>query len=172
MANDEKRIAVHSHARLLDVAVLLLVLLSLVALWQRRNLAYVFEGDHTPRSYSVSFEILGVRRDTALTLEADTMLYAKTEEGTAELGVLTNELTVLPRIREVKGEDGEYRNVLMPIVGDGAFVDAAGTLSCHGVMREGKLMVGELLLAVGEDILVVGEGLELELHVVSLSENH
>lgn len=171
MANDEKRTAVHSHARLLDVAVLLLAVLSLVALWQRHNLAYVFEGDRTPRSYSVSFEILGVRRDTALALEAETVLYAKTEQGAAELGVLTNELTVLPRILEVKGENGESCNVLMPIVGNGAFVDAAGTFSCHGVMREGKLAVGEVVLAVGEELSVVGEGLELELRVVSLSEN-
>ena len=67
-------------------------------------------------------------------------------------------------------EDGTYSDVLMLPQKDGDLVDAVGTLSCHGVMREGALVVGDVTLTVGESLLVSGKGFELEFRVLSISE--
>ena len=168
MANEEKRIAYHQRTRLLDIAVIALLVLSLIAVWQRQNLAYIFEGDHTQRAYSVSFVMVGVEYGAAESFPANAVVYA--EKGAVELGVLLDDITVLPRTQRLMGEDGSYTDVLMLPREDSDPVDAVGTLSCHGVMRAGTLVVGDVTLAVGESLLVSGKDSQLELRVLSISE--
>lgn len=168
MANEEKRLANRQRSHLLDVAVIALLVLSLIAVWQRQNLAYIFEGDHTQRAYSVSFEMVGVRYGVAESLSANTVVYA--EKDAAELGILLDDVTVLPRAQRVIGEDGSHTDVLMLPREDSDPVDAVGTLSCHGVMRAGALVVGDVTLAVGESLFVFGNDSQLELRVLSISE--
>ncbi len=170
MAIEEKKIAYRQRIRLLDVAVIALLVLSLLAVWQRQNLAYIFEGDHTQRAYSVSFEMVGVEYGATGSLFANTVVYVNTEQGPAELGILLDELTVLPRVQRMMGEDGTYSDVVMLPREDGDLVDAVGTLSCHGVMRESTLVVGDVTLAVGKSLLVSGKDSQLELRVLCVSE--
>lgn len=170
MANERKKFTYHRRIHLLDVALIALLVLSVLAVWQRQNLAYIFEGDHTQRAYSVSFETVGVEYGATESLLANTVVFANTEQGAAELGVLLDEVTVLPRTQRVMGEDGTYSDVLMLPQKDSDLVDAVGTLSCHGVMREGALIVGDVTLTVGESLLVSGADFELEFRVLSISE--
>ncbi|MBR2011371.1 MAG: hypothetical protein IKA06_06475 [Clostridia bacterium] len=160
MNNDEKsRAQKHTKMNILDVAIVLLVLLTALAIWQKDNLAQIFENDRTKSSFAVAFEITAVRYDLVDDLAASTVIYAETEDGFVELGMLLDEPVITLR----EGAAGsEY-----------AYVDLACTLSCHGILREGALVVDrDLILEVSEQLSVVTETSNLHLQVISITEIH
>ncbi len=172
MATEDKYAATRVQIRLLDVAVLFLALLTALAVWQQSNLAYIFEADHTPRSFAVSFEITNVRYTAIESLAAGTPVYVGTERGTVELGALLDAPAVLPRIKEVMGEEGmPSTNVLLPQNDPDRYVDVTGTFLCRGVLREGALVLGDVTLSVGSDVLVSASESNLQIRVLSISEN-
>lgn len=158
MNNDEKsRTASHSKINILDVVIVLLVFLTVLAIWQKDNLADVFENDRTKNSFAVAFEVSAVRYDLVEDLAAGTVLYAEAEDGFVELGMLLDE----PVITWRDGENGsEY-----------AYVDLVGTLSCHGILREGALIVdSDLIIESGKLLFVVTETSNLNIQVISITE--
>lgn len=158
MNNDEKsRTAKHTKMNILDVAIILLVLLTVLAIWQKDNLADIFESDRTNGSFAVAFEMTMVRYDLVEDLAAGTVLYAEAEDGFVELGMLLDE----PVITWRNGENGsEY-----------TYVDLVGTLSCHGILREGALVVDrDLILEVGNQLPVATEISNLNIQVISITE--
>lgn len=172
MANEEKYITARVRFRLLDIAILLLVVLTAVAAWQQSNLAYVFEADHTPRSFAVSFEITNVPHTAIDSLTANTVVYTRTDRGMVELGALIDEPAELPHITQMPGEAGEpYTNVIMPQNDEGRYVDVTGTFLCRGVLREGALVMGDVTLSVGSDVWVTTTEGNFYFHVLSISEN-
>ena len=172
MVNEEKYTVTRPRVALLDVAVLLLVVLTLVATWQQSNLKYVFEGDHTPRSFSVSFEVVNVTQDALDGLQENTVLFVAAERGLLELGTLLDDPVTLPHVTQMAG-DGKTppQNVILPQGAGERYVDATGTLLCRGVLRDGSLMVGDIRLSVGEEIVVTTERGKFHICVLSMSEN-
>ena len=158
MNNDEKsRTARHSRINILDVAIIVLAFLTVLAIWQKDNLADVFENDRTKSSFAVAFEVSAVRYDLVEDLAAGAVLYAEAEDGFVELGMLLDE----PVITWREGENGsEY-----------AYVDLVGTLSCHGILREGALVVdSDLIIESGKLLSVVTETSNLNIRVISITE--
>ena len=158
MNNDEKsRTARHSRINILDVAIIVLAFLTVLAIWQKDNLADVFENDRTKSSFAVAFEVSAVRYDLVEDLAAGAVLYAEAEDGFVELGMLLDE----PVITWREGENGsEY-----------AYVDLVGTLSCHGILREGALVVdSDLTIESGKLLSVVTETSNLNIQVISITE--
>lgn len=172
MVNEEKYMVTRVRVALLDVAVLLLLVLTLVAVWQQSNLKYVFEGDHTPQSFSVSFEVINVPQSAIDTLNENTVLFATADRGLVELGTLLDDPVTLPHVTQMTGEGTTPPvNVILPQNGGERYVDATGTLLCRGVMRDGSLMVGDISLSAGEEIWVTTEQGKFYVCVLSISEN-
>ncbi len=172
MASKEKYTVTRVRVTLLDVAVLLLLVLTLVATWQQGNLKYVFEGDHTPQSFSVSFEVINVPQSAVDTLNENTVLFATADRGAVELGTLLDDPAILPHVTQMTaGDTTPPKNVIVPQNGGERYVDATGTLLCRGVMRDGSLMVGDIRLTVGEKIWVMTEQGKFHFSVLSVSEN-
>ncbi len=172
MANEEKYITTRVRLRLLDITLLLLAVLTAVATWQQSNLAYIFEADHTPRSFAVSFEITNVPHTAIDSLTANTVVYTHTDRGMVELGALVDEPTEMPHIMSMAGEAGTPpTNVIMPQNDVYRYVDATGTFLCRGVLREGALVMGDVVLSVGSDVWVTTTEGNFYFHVLSISEN-
>ncbi|MBR2464877.1 MAG: hypothetical protein IKB41_05570 [Clostridia bacterium] len=158
MNNDEKsRTVRHAKINILDVAIILLILLTVLAIWQKDNLADIFENDRTKSSFAVAFEVSAVRYDLVEDLAAGTVFYVETEDGFVELGMLLDE----PVITWREGENGsEY-----------AYVDLVGTLSCHGILREGALVVdSDLIVESGKPLFVMTQTSNLDIQVISITE--
>ena len=172
MVNEEKYILTRVRVALIDVAVLLLLVLTLIATWQKDNLKYVFEGDHTPRSFSVSFEVINVSQGAVDALNENTVLFVSAERGLLELGTLLDTPVTYPHVSQIAGDgNAPPQNVIFPQGAGERYVDATGTFLCRGVLRGGSLAVGDIRLSVGEEIVVTTEQGELHICVLSMSEN-
>ncbi len=158
MNNEEKGKALSRvKGNVFDVAVVLLVLFTLLVFWQKNNLMKIFENDRTKNAFAVAFEITDVRYDLVNDLAAGTVMYTVCDDATVELGMMLDE----PVITSLDATLTE---------GD-TMVDLAGTLSCHGVLREGALVVDQaLILAVGEELFVATEISNMQIRVISITE--
>lgn len=158
MNNEEKsRTAARTKVSILDVGIVLLALLTVLAIWQKNNLADAFENDRTKTSFAVAFEISLVRYDLVEELAAGTVMYVQGEKHAIELGMLLDE----PEIALREGSFGS----------ENAYVELVGTLSCHGILREGVLVVdSELALGVGDRLEVATETSNLHIEVISVTE--
>ncbi|MBO7342351.1 MAG: hypothetical protein J6U87_06680 [Clostridia bacterium] len=117
----------------------------------------IFENDRTKSVYAVAFEMPPVRYDLVNDLESGTVIYVTGEEGMALLGTMLYEPAISPR-------EG--------VLADGAaLVDLVGTLSCHGVLRAGALVVSsDLVIAVGDELAVATEVGNMHIQVISITE--
>ena len=158
MNNEEKsRTVSRARINLFDVAIILLVLFTVLAIWQKNNLMEIFEKDRTKSAYAVAFEITPVRYDLVSDIAAGTVLYVQTEEDTVELGLMLDEPVITPR-------EGSLSD-------NGAVVDLVGTLSCHGVLREGALWVDrDVCVTVDSVIAVATEIGNMQIRVISITE--
>ena len=72
----------------LDVALILLVVLIAISIWQKNNIQYLFEKQKQEKSYTVSFEIEGMRVSSAELLVENTSLYFYEDDKKVSLGKL------------------------------------------------------------------------------------
>ena len=168
----KKKITPQNHLNILDLALLLLALLAAVAIWQRGNLRFFFEGDRVKSSYSVSFTVSGVHPDTAALLSADTMLYVGEGHNVQELGRLTDDALVFSHTVLMPREDGTAAHVVLPAANPLAVVDLGATFTCRGVLRDGTLVLDSgLVLAPDAEIAAFTERGEIRICIQSITEN-
>ncbi|MBR7112837.1 MAG: hypothetical protein IKC75_07995 [Clostridia bacterium] len=141
----------------LDVAILLLVLFSLLVIIHRNNLVEAFERDRVGHSYSVAFEVTSVRYDVVSDLEVGTDFYTLNGRDRVKLGSMLDEPLITLRAGEA-------------ITGS-TMVDLSGTLLCHGILREGALVLPEgYLLFAGSDLVMNTEVATITVRVISITE--
>lgn len=154
----------------LDLALLLLAVLVAVAIWQRSNLRFLFEGDRVKASYSVTLSVNGVRPEVADLLSADTALFLKGENSTEELGRLVDDPLLLPRT-VILPEAGDTA-VLLPPEDERSLVDINATLLCRGIVRDGALVLDSgAVLQPGAELAVFTEKGEVTVVILSVTEN-
>ena len=128
----------------LDIAVILLAILCVVAVWQRANLQFFFEGEHEQTSFSVVLLARAVPETAAEMLAKDTRVY----QGGAEVGVVTDGPSLLPCTVLLPGENGD---AAVEVTNPNGLVDLSVTLTCQGVLRDGGLVLSSgAVLLVGE----------------------
>ena len=157
MNNEEKsRTLPRIRLSIFDVAVLLLLFFAVFAAFQKNNMVRVFERDRTQGVYAVAFEMPPVRYDLVNDLEAGTVIYVTDEDGMVRLGTMLDEPVIAPR--EGALTEGS------------SLVDLVGTLSCHGVLRGGSLVVSsDLVLSVGDELAVATEIGNMRIQVISIT---
>ena len=140
-----------------DAAVLVLALFCVLTIFHKSKTVSVFEQDRASHAYTVAFEICAVRYDVIEDLTVGTVLYTTTGEDRVVLGSMLDE----PVIISHTGASPE-----------GAIaVDLAGTLLCHGVLREGALVLPEgYVLRVGDELILNTEVATVTARVISLTE--
>lgn len=169
MSNEEKgRAASRLRFNFLDIAVFLLVVLCVVAAWQKQNLAYIFESDRTQTTCTVAFEIVCVQEELVTDLAAGTVLLTESEDGEIELGSLTDEPALFYRSEEqlLPSAAAEGENAA-----DTVFVDLSGAFLARGIFRDGALTLGrDLQLFVGTSVPVKTAVGEFSIRVLSITE--
>ena len=137
----QKKVTAQNRLNVLDLALLLLALLAAIAVWQRHNLRFFFEGDRVKASYSVSLAVSAVRAEKAELLTADTVLYLRDGEDLYELGRLTADAEMLPCAVLMPRADGGVAEVILPTGHPSALFDLNATFTCRGVLRDGALVL-------------------------------
>ena len=158
MNNEEnKRAKDGTCVNVVDVAVLLLLVFAVLAFVHKSQWVRTFEQDRASHAYTVAFETAAVRYDVVDDLAVGTVTYTVIGEERVVLGSLLDEPVITAHTGSVA--DG------------GTAVDLAGTLLCHGVLREGALVLPEgCVLRVGDDLLLNTETSVVAVRVISITE--
>ena len=155
----------------LDFALILLAVLTLVGVWQRNNLKKLFADDEILEEYVITFEIKKVRSTTAQLLEKDVALYTYNGEDIVSLGTLTQPVAVSPATVYLPHHGTgtgtlEMVEAVYPQDEYEYYQDAGGELSCLGIERDGAFFLdGKMLLVKGQQISTSTETVDLVITV-------
>lgn len=154
-----------------DAVLILLAVLCIVGVWQRKNLQALFESGEELESYTVTFEARKMRSTTAALLTKDTELYL--EEGGARISLGTISEQVLPLAATVYLQDknGQIVEAVYPQDDYEYLQDVSGQLSCRGLTDGGAFMLGgQLHLAVDQTVAVHTETADFEIRITGIQK--
>ncbi len=156
----------------LDVALILLVVLIVISIWQKNNIQFLFEKQKQEKSYTVTFEVAGMRVPAAELLVENTSLYFYDDEKKISLGRLGAGPLLMPYTQDYVNTQGNSVTMVYPLddreMGRVVF---CGTFACHGA-KNGNVLVHEegFRMEVGESFLLATELGDFEAKVVSIVE--
>ena len=159
------------HFNLLDVAIILLALLAVVGVWQRRNLQDLFTTEEVLESYTVTFEVKKIRSTTLDQLQKGTELYLSEDDEQFSLGVLSQQLSVAAATVYLQNQDGETVKAVYPQDNHEYLLDADGVLSCEGVTHDGSFLLGgRVYLAINQIVDVRTETADLQIRITGIEK--
>ncbi len=166
----EKR--VNRRFNVLDIAIILLVLLALIGVWQRSNLQKLFTVDEMLEEYTVTFEIRKIRSTTIEGLDPGSELYLVQEEGERiYLGTLSQQLSVSAAIEYLPDKDGNSVPAVYPQDSHEYFLDADGVLRCEGIEHDGSFLLGgQVYLAINQRVSVQTEIADFEIRITGIEK--
>ena len=157
---------------LLDIALILLAVLSFVGIWQRSNLQQLFTKEELLESYTVTFEIKKVRSTTADLLQEDTELYILNGEERVRLGTLAQRVSAAPATVYLQDREGNTVQSVYPQDANEYLLDVSGILHCEGVEHDGSFLLGgRVYLATNQTIAVQTETADLEIRITGIQRN-
>jgi len=157
----------------LDAFLILLAVLAVVGVWQRKNLQEMFSSSEAFEPYAVSFEVSGLRSTTVETLGEGTVLY-DAESGN-KIGVLPSAVaaSAAKAYLERVDESGKVQTVkaVYPQDAHDYRLDVSGVLRCEGLMSDnGFLLGGNTYLTVGQEIAVMTEHADLTIRITAIEQ--
>ena len=159
------------HFHLFDIALVLLVLLLLVGVWQRSNLQKLFTTDELLERYSVTFEMKKVRSTTVDLLQENTVLYLTEGDTRVTLGTLTQQVAASAATVYLQDRNGNTVKAVYPQDNYEYLLDANGELICEGVEHNGSFLVGgKVYLAVNQTVRVQSETADLEIRITGITK--
>ena len=166
-----KELKTRRRFNLLDAALILLVLMILVGVWQRQNLQRIFTVDEVLEEYTVSFEIKQVRSTTVAYLSTGTAFYLEKDGERVTLGTLSAQVASSAATVELRDKDGNPVSAVYPEDDYEYLWDVSGTLRCEGVERNGSFLVGgKLYLAYNKTVQVRTEMTDLDIRITGISK--
>ena len=172
MKNSETK-SVFSRIRfnLVDVALILLAILAIVGVWQRKNLQQLFDSGEALESYTVTFEIKKIRSTTADLLEKGTALYLEEGDTQVPLGTLAEQVSTSAATVYLQNSEGETVKAVYPQDNFEYLLDAVGVLNCRGIEHNGAfLLEGKSFLAVNQVINAYTETADFEIRITSIQK--
>lgn len=155
----------------LDAALILLLVLAIVGIWQRSNLQKLFTTEELLDHYTVTFEVKKVRSTTVDQLQENTVLYIMNGEERVDLGTLTQPLSASAATVYLQDREGNTVKAVYPQDSYEYLLDAGGVLSCEGVEHDGSFLVGgKLYLAVNQTVSVQTERADLQIRITSIEK--
>ncbi len=157
---------------LLDVALILLLVLSLVGIWQRSNLQNLFTPKELLEEYTVTFEIKKVRSTTVELLQKDTELYMMNDGERVSLGRLTQQVSAAPATVYLQDGNGNTVQCVYPQDNNEYLLDVNGVLQCEGVEHGGSFLLGgRIYLAINQSVTVQTETADIEIRIMGIEKN-
>ena len=157
---------------LLDAALILLVVVTLLGVWQRSNLQKLFTSEELLESYTVTFEVKKLRSTTAELLQESTELYMMDGEERVRLGALSQQASVSPATVYLQDGEGNTVKAVYPEDNYEYLLDVSGVLQCEGVEHAGSFLVGgRVYLAVNQTVTVQTETADLEIRITGIVKN-
>jgi hypothetical protein len=156
---------------ILDAALILLLILAIVGVWQRSNLQKLFTVEELLDPYTVTFEIKKVRSTTVDLLQKDTALYMIDGEERVALGTLTQQVAASAATVYLQDREGNTVKAVYPQDAHEYLLDVSGELACAGVEHDGSFLVGgRLYLAVNQTVIVQTESADLEIRITGIEK--
>lgn len=166
---EKKAFWLHIPFNLLDVFLILLVILCLVGVFQRRNLRALFAGTEELETYTVSFEIKEIRTTSATLLKKDTALFIEQDGKRIPLGSVAE---ISGSVATVYLQNTEGATVVAAYPAD-TYYDIEGQLTCRGIDNNGAfLLEGKAYLAAGQTVIAQSENADFELRIVNIVKNN
>ena len=154
---------------LLDVVLILLALLCVVGVWQRKNIQNLFSSEKELADFTVSFEVRKMRGSVAEFLAKDAVLYLVDGDDRIELGRLTEQPSKVAAVEYLPNSDGELVEAVYPDDANENLLDVKGTLLCRGVEYDGSFLLGgEVFLSVNQTVLVQTELADFEIRITAI----
>ena len=168
--SEEKKSTGRFHINLFDVLLVLLAVLCVVGIWQRKNLQQLFEDEQTTDVYTVSFEIRRLRDTSVQYLTAGATLYVESGDERVPLGTLASEVAVVDAWEYLEyEEDGKITPVQAYYPED--FSTVRGVLNTHGLVHDGAFLVEGLLpLSVNQTLVVHTESADFEILITAIGK--
>lgn len=170
--SEEKKSKGRFRINLFDVVLLLLVILCVVGIWQRKNLQSLFENEQSREAYTVSFEIRALRDTSLQYLRPGTELYVESGDGRVLLGTVAGDLPVV--------DASVYLPYYDPETGSTALVEAyypedysavKGTLDSLGMEHDGVFFAaGEFSVSVNRTLHVQTEYADFEILITGIEK--
>lgn len=156
----------------LDIALILLVVLIVISVWQKNNIQLLFEKQKQEKSYAVAFEIEGVRVSSAEMIEKSMPLYFYDDDQKVELGELNEIPLLIPYAQIYTNTTGETVTMIYPADDrENGRVTLQGSFACHGAQYDAILVHEKgLRMQVGGVFLLATELGDFEAKVISITE--
>ncbi|MBQ9098562.1 MAG: hypothetical protein IJY50_03940 [Clostridia bacterium] len=168
---EEKKSSTRIHFNVLDAVLILLALLCIVGIWQRKNLQNLFDSGESLETYTVTFEIKKLRSTTANLLVKDTELYILENESKVSLGTLTEQLATSAATVYLQTGSGETVKAVYPQDDYEYLLDANGVLSCRGIEHDGAFLLGgKTYLAVNQTVQAHTELADFEIRITGIQK--
>jgi hypothetical protein len=172
MKNTErKNIFSRIRFNVVDAVLILLAILAIVGVWQRKNLQRLFDSGEALESYTVTFEIKKIRSTTADLLEKGTELYLQDQNTRVPLGTLAEQVSTSAATVYLQDKDGNTVKAVYPQDNFEYLLDAGGILNCRGIEHDGVfLLEGKTYLAVNQVVAAYTETADFEIRVTSIQK--
>ena len=171
MNEERKKAPSRFHFNIFDVVLILLAVLCVVGVWQRKNLQGLFESGEALESYTMTFESRQVRSTTAALLTKDTELYLEQEGVKVSLGTIGEQVLPLAATVYLQDKNGQLVEAVYPEDDYEYLQDVTGTLSCRGIEQNGSFLLGgEIYLAVGQTVLAHTEMADFEICITGIQK--
>ena len=156
---------------LLDASLILLLILSLLGVWQRANLQKLFTKDQLLDDYTVTFEIKKIRSTTVDLLQKDTDLYIMDNEERVGLGALQEQVAASAATVYLQDRNGNTVKAVYPQDPHEYLLDVTGVLKCEGVENDGSFFVGgRVHLAINQKVSVQTETADFEIRITGIQK--
>jgi len=172
MKNSEtKKIFSRIRFNVVDAVLILLAILAIVGVWQRKNLQKLFETGEALESYTVTFEIKKIRSTTVDLLEKGTALYLEDNDTQVSLGTLAEQVSTSAATVYLQNNEGETVKAVYPQDSFEYLLDANGVLNCRGIEHEGTfLLEGKAYLAVNQVVRAYTETADFEIRITGIQK--
>ena len=168
---EKKKASARFRFNIFDAVLILLAVLCVVGVWQRKNLQAFFESGDELDTYTVTFEARRMRSTTAALLTESTVLYVEEGNKRVTLGTVSGQVLPLAATVYLQDKSGQMVEAVYPQDDYEYYQDVSGTLSCRGLTHNGAFFLeGEIYLAVDRTVAVSTELADFEIRITGIQK--
>lgn len=153
----------------IDAIIIILVLLGIVAIIFRSQIAGWIGAENNLSDYRLTFKISKIKKSSSDMLKASDELNRKVYLNSPKmtLGMVNDKLDITPAKEYVTNSQGKIEEIIYPA---DTYVDVTGTMKCSGNYRngEGFYLDGSYLISPGETINVHTIYLDFVITVINI----